>query len=206
MLVVACGALVAELRAAFTHSGLDGVRLEVLPAPLHNHPERITAAVATLLDAEWSADRGPVVLGYGDCGTGGHLDAEIDRRNAAGWDVARLPGDHCYEFFTGTDAFRALHDEELGTLFLTDFLARNFEQLIWRGFRLDRHPELVPMMFGNYRRVVHLAQTDDPTRLDQLERYARDAADKLGLTYERRTTGLRPLVESLVSVSTEQRA
>ncbi len=204
MLVVACGALVRELRAVFDASGLD-VHLKVLPAPLHNHPEKITDAVASALDETWSPDRGPVVLGYADCGTGGHLDTEIDRRRADGWDISRLPGAHCYEFFTGADAFRTLHDEELGTFFLTDFLARNFEQLIWRGFRLDRHPELVGMMFGNYRRVVHLAQTDDPTRLDELESLARDAAARLGLAYERRHTGLRPVTESFVALTSEQR-
>ena len=202
MFVVACGALVKELRAVFTASGLDGVELTALPAPLHNHPERITSAVADTLDASWAADRGPVVLGYADCGTGGHLDTEIERRNADGWDISRLPGAHCYEFFAGSAAFRALHDEELGTFFLTDFLARNFEQLIWKGFRLDRHPELVPMMFGNYRRVVHLAQTDDPAQLAELERRARLAAEQLGgLRYERRATGLTPLTERFVELT-----
>lgn len=206
MFVVACGALVRELRAVFDASGIDGVEMRVLPAPLHNHPERITAAVAEALDEGWAADRGPVMLGYADCGTGGHLDAEIERRNAAGWDVSRLPGAHCYEFFAGAEVFRALYEEELGTFFLTDFLARNFEQLIWKGFRLDRHPELVAMMFGNYRRVVFLSQTTDPERLADLERRAMAAAESLGLTYERRHTGMAPVTESVVALTPDLRA
>ena len=30
------------------------------------------------------------------------------------------------------------------------------------GLGLDRHPELLADYFGNYRRLVYLAQTDDP--------------------------------------------
>ena len=57
---------------------------------------------------------------------------------------------------------RALAEEEVGTFYLTDFLARNFDRLVWRGLGLDRHPELLADYFGNYRRLVYLAQTDDP--------------------------------------------
>ena len=52
------------------------------------------------------------------------------------------PGAHCYEFFAGSAAFAAMHDEELGTFYLTDFLARHFDALVWPGLGLDRHPEL----------------------------------------------------------------
>ena len=76
--------------------------------------------------------------------------------------VARLEGAHCYEVYAGRAAFAALSDEEPGTFYLTDFLARNFERLVIRGLGLDRHPELLPLYFGNYRRLVFLAQTDDP--------------------------------------------
>ena len=54
-----------------------------------------------------------------------------------------------------------MQDEEPGTFYLTDFLARQFESLIIAGLGLDRHPELLPTYFGNYRRLVYLAQTDD---------------------------------------------
>jgi len=49
------------------------------------------------------------------------------------------------------------------------------------------------MVFGNYRRLVYLAQTDDP----DLERRAEAAAAFLGLEYERRRTGYGELVPSL---------
>ena len=96
-------------------------------------------------------------VAYADCGTGGALDALLARHPEA----TRLPGSHCYEFFSGAELFAALHEAELGTFYLTDFLAKHFEPLVWQGLGLDRHPELRDMYFGNYRRVVLLSQTDD---------------------------------------------
>ena len=75
--------------------------------------------------------------------------------------VERLPGAHCYGFLAGNDAWDAMQEDEPATFYLTDFLARHFDALVVRGLGLDRHPELLPMMFGNYRRLVYLAQTDD---------------------------------------------
>ena len=65
-------------------------------------------------------------------------------------------------------------DDEPATFWLTDFLARNFERLVIRGLGIDRHPELEPMYFANYRRLVYLSQTDDPDLL-ALARAAADA-------------------------------
>lgn len=181
-LVLACGALVRELRAVLAASGLaDQVEVAFLPAPLHNRPERIVAAIDDRL-AEVEPDR-PVVLGYADCGTGGLLDAYIER---SAHSISRLPGAHCYEFFAGADRFAALHEAELGTLYLTDYLAKHFDALLWQGLGLDRHPELRDMLFGNYRRVVLLAQSGDAA----VEAAASAAADRLGLDFEVEHTGL----------------
>ena len=102
--------------------------------------------------------------------------------------IARLPGAHCYEFFAGADAFAALHDGEPGTFYLTDFLAKHFDALVWQGLGLDRHPSLRDAYFGNYRRVVLLSQIDDPSVLAA----AQDAAARLDLSFEHRHTGLAP--------------
>ena len=48
--------------------------------------------------------------------------------------------------------------EEPGTYFLTDFLARTFEHTVLRELGLDRHPDLRDAYFGNYTRVLWLAQ------------------------------------------------
>ncbi len=109
--------------------------------------------------------------------------------------VDRLEGAHCYEVFAGRAAFAALSETEPGTFYLTDFLARNFDRLVIRGLGLDRHPELRPLYFGNYRRLMFLAQTQDP----DLTRAARRAARELGLTFERRFTGLGDLATQVTA-------
>ncbi|MGZ4699743.1 MAG: DUF1638 domain-containing protein, partial [Ilumatobacteraceae bacterium] len=95
---------------------------------------------------------------------------------------------HCYEFFSGAERFAAMHEEELGTLFLTDFLAKHFEPLLWQGLGLDRHPELRDMYFGNYKRVVLISQSTDR----QIITAGRAAAERLGLEFEHRHVGLEP--------------
>jgi hypothetical protein len=107
--------------------------------------------------------------------------------------MERIPGPHCYAFFDGVDAFAARAEVEIGAFYLTDFLARHFEALVWRGLGLDRHPELIEMMFGHYDRLVYLAQTDDRS----LDQAALRAALALGLRFERRFTGYGDLAATL---------
>ncbi len=156
-LVIGCGALARELVALTRDAGLPSIDLSCLPATLHNRPEGIPEAVRGRIQRGRAAGYGRVFVAYADCGTGGLLD-----RVMADEGVERLEGAHCYEVYAGRAAFAGLQEQELGTFYLTDFLARNFERLVIRGLGLDRHPELLPMYFGNYRRLVFLAQTDDP--------------------------------------------
>lgn len=187
MHVIGCGALVRELRAVLSPRA-DHFTVTYLPAPLHNRPDKIVPALQEVLDARPIADH--VLIAYGDCGTGGALDVAMDVWRQEGRSVERLPGDHCYEFFTGSADFAQLHEQELGTFFLTDYLARHFDLLIWRGLGLAEHPELLSLYFGNYTRLVLLSQT--PDSLETLEPLARAAADQLGLRFEHRPTGLDP--------------
>jgi hypothetical protein len=199
-LVIACGALAAELRAVLKSQGLaDAVDVTYLPANLHNRPERIVPELEPLLDNA-AAQHRSVFVAYADCGTGGALDALLERHPG----VTRLPGSHCYEFFSGAKQFAAMHEEELGTLFLTDFLAKHFEPLLWQGLGLDRHPELRDMYFGNYRRVVLISQSTDP----EIIAVGRAAAGRLGLEFEHRHVGLEPFAEAVahgVAVSLSRR-
>jgi hypothetical protein len=141
---------------------------------------------AAIRKHEGTFDR--IFVAYADCGTGGELDRVLALHG-----VERLPGAHCYEFFAGTERFTTLAEEELGTFYLTDFLVRHFDRLVRQGLGLDRHPELMPVYFGNYRRLVYLAQTDDAA----LDEAARAAADWMGLSFERHATGLSPLHDAL---------
>lgn len=81
----------------------------------------------------------------------------------------------------------------MGTFYLTDFLARHFDRLVIEGLGLAKHPQLRDSYFGNYRRLVYLAQTHN----QDLEQTARLCADRLGLEFELRYTGLAQLAAGL---------
>ena len=181
VLIVACGALAREL-VALTR-GLPNVDLTCLPAALHNRPGGIPGAVRDRIRRRRAA-YDTIFVAYADCGTGGLLDRVLEEEG-----VDRLPGAHCYELYAGRADFERLTDSEPATFFLTDFLVRNFDRLVVRGLGLDRHPELLPIYFGNYRRVLYLAQTDDPSLRAAAER----AAARLGLPFEHRSTGFGEL-------------
>ena len=187
LLLIACGALLREVKALLRLNAWGHVTLRCLPAELHNRPEQIPGALRALVDAE-AGDFDEILVAYGDCGTGGRLDAVLAEIGAR-----RLPGAHCYAFFAGEEPFDSLHEEEPGSFYLTDFLVRHFDRLVFRGLGLDRHPELLPTYFGNYRRVVYLAQ--QPTAA--LESEARACARRLGLDFELRITGLAPFEAAL---------
>jgi hypothetical protein len=191
-LVLACGALVSELRAVLAADGLaDHIEVRYLPANLHNRPEKIVPSLRELLDEIDPDGTRDVLVGYADCGTGGQLDALISERP----NLRRLPGNHCYEFFSGSEVFTAMAEAELGTFFLTDFLAKHFDALVWQGLRLDRHPELLSAYFGNYTRLVLLTQ-HEPTDVDVVDA-GRSAADRLGLRFEHRHVGLTPFADAV---------
>src|SRR5688572_8803596 len=189
-LVIGCGALARELVELTRRAGLPAMDLTCLPASLHNRPERIPGAVAARIRRARADGYERIFVAYADCGTGGRLDRVLEAEG-----VARLEGAHCYEVYAGRAAFAALADEEPGTFYLTDFLARNFDRLVIAGLGLDRHPELLPLYFGNYRRLVYLAQTAD----DVLTARAEAGATRLGLAFERRFTGLGELASSMTA-------
>lgn len=189
-LVIGCGALANELVELTRRAGLPAMDLTCLPASLHNRPERIPGAVASRIRRARADGYDRIFVAYADCGTGGMLDRVLEAEG-----VARLEGAHCYEVYAGRAAFAALADEEPGTFYLTDFLARNFERLVIRGLGLDRHPELLPLYFGNYRRLVYLAQTDDVA----LTALAETGAARLGLAFERRLAGLGELAPAIAA-------
>jgi hypothetical protein len=192
-LVIGCGALARELVELTRRAGLPAMDLTCLPASLHNRPERIPGAVQARIRRARAEGYDRIFVAYADCGTGGLLDRVVDAEG-----IARLEGAHCYEVYAGRAAFAELSEEEPGTFYLTDYLVRNFERLVVRGLGLDRHPELLPIYFGNYTRLVYLAQSDDP----ELTARATAAASRLGLAFERRLVGLGELGPAIVGFST----
>jgi len=188
VLVIACGALAHDLvrvRQANHWAHLD---IQCLPAELHNYPERITPAVREKIRAGKRAAYQNIFVAYADCGSGGALDAMLGEEG-----VERLPGSHCYEVFAGAKKFAALHEAELGSFYLTDFLARHFQRVIVRGLGIDRHPELRDIYFAHYKRLVFLDQTGAPELAAEAERAARF----LGLEYRHVPTGDAELTAAL---------
>jgi hypothetical protein len=189
--LIVCGALVSEVLQLKAKHGWDA-EVSGVPALLHNHPDRLPAAIEERIRAA-RQDFGRVVVVYGDCGTGGQLDRLLDKEG-----VRRIRGPHCYEIYAER-AFDGMMAAEPGTFFLTDFLVSQFESLVIRELGLDRYPELRDDYFGNYSRAVYLAQSDDPA----LEEKAMKAAGRLGLPLEVRHVGYGGLESRLLELMAE---
>lgn len=187
--LVACGAI-AQPAAAVAARRDWPMDVHPLPPLLHNHPERIAGEVRLLAERlATSYDR--VVVGYADCGTYGALD-EVCRDLG----LQRLPGLHCYDVYAGTSRLERFFDEQPGTYLLTDFLVRSFARTVLQELGLDRYPELRETYFGNYTRVVWLAQAPD----DDLRTLAADAAASIRLPLTVVETGDHGLEESLAAL------
>ena len=187
VLLIACGALAREIVDLVDRNSWVGFDIQCLPAKWHNTPQFIVPAIREKIIANRKKYNAIFVL-YGDCGTGGLLDAMLAEEK-----VERISGPHCYAFFSGNSSFEKTTENEITAFYLTDYLARHFDKLIWEGMGLAKHPELLPMYFGNYTKIVYLAQTVD---LD-LQACAVAAANKLGLEYEYRFTGYGELETDL---------
>ena len=179
-LVIACGALAHEITALQRLNPWPHLTVQCLPADWHNAPEKITPGVARHIERARAAGFEHIYVTFADCGTGGQLDALLKREG-----VERLPGAHCYGFFAGDALFDELNETALGSFYLTDFLLRHFDRLVIQGLGLDRHPELLPVYFGNYTHLVYLAQRESPDGIALAEAAAR----RLGLAFTHRFTG-----------------
>ncbi len=188
-LVIACGALAHEITTLLESNSWPHLKVECLPASLHNRPEQIAPAVRKKIK-ESRATFDSIFVAYADCGTGGHLDKVLAEEG-----VERLPGAHCYEFFWGSEAFLARHENEPGVFYLTDFLARHFERLVMEELGIRAHPELKEMYFSHYTKLVYLSQSDLPDVLAM----ARSAADTLGLEFGHVRTGFGELEAGLAA-------
>lgn len=188
--IIACGALAREIQMLIRLNHWDHFVVDYLPAEFHNTPQKIPGKIREKLSqAHQRYER--IFVAYADCGTGGLLDPILQEFGGE-----RLPGAHCYEFFAGSTLFNQLIEQEIGSFYLTDFLAQNFERLIIRGLGIDCHPELQDLYFGNYKKLVYLAQTENPRLLTKAEQ----AAQKLNLVFEHHQTGYGDLQTALMKL------
>ena len=189
ILVIACGALAQEIVQLQALNGWNHLHLKCLDAELHNKPQLIAGKLREKI-AEHRNQYENIFVAYADCGTGGDIDRVLEDEN-----IERLPGAHCYSFFAGEQRFREISEQELGSFYLTDFLAKHFERLVIKGLKLDQHPELRDQYFGSYTRVVYLSQEDNPS----VRSLAKNAALFLGLDFEHEHCGYGDLQTGLES-------
>jgi hypothetical protein len=187
VLLLACGALGREIVDLIERNRWTAFDLQCLPAKWHNTPDKIVPALREKI-REAKPRYVSIFVLYGDCGTGGDIDKLLAEEG-----IERLEGPHCYAFFSGQETFSSTAEDDVTGFFLTDYLARHFDKLIWEGLGMDRHPELLPLYFGNYTKIVFLAQT----RNEELAKKAMAAAKRLGLAYEYRYTGYGELERDL---------
>lgn len=187
ILVITCAAIAREVNELKKLGQWSQMDLQAITVDLHARPEKIPQAVADKIDQ--ARDRyDHIFVAYGDCGTSGELDKVLEARG-----VKRLPGAHCYDFLAGRETFAQMQEEEPGTFYLTDFLTQHFQRLVIETLGIDRFPELKETYFGNYTRLVYLAQTES----EELTQQAQAAADELGLRFERIQTGMGEMVPEL---------
>ena len=189
ILIIACGALAQEIVQLQTLNGWNHLHLKCLDAELHNRPHLIAGKLREKI-AQHRNEYNNIFVAYADCGSGGEIDRVLEDEN-----IERLPGAHCYSFFAGEQRFKEISEQQLGSFYLTDFLAKHFERLVIKGLKLDQHPELRDQYFGNYTRVVYLSQEDNPS----VRSLAKNAALFLGLDFEHEHCGYGDLQTGLES-------
>ena len=187
ILIIGCGAIAHEVREIIELNNWDNVRLQCLNADLHNTPKILPAKIKESIDSNIN-DYSKIFLAYADCGTGGLIDLILKD-----YDIERLDGAHCYEFYSGSSVFEELSEKEIGTFYLTDFLVKNFDRLVVYGLGIQKYPALKEKYFKNYKNVVYLAQKQD----NVLESKARECADYLNLEFSALFTGLNNLENQL---------
>ena len=187
-LFIACGALAKETKEIINKHNW-AVELKALPALHHMTPPKITADLDKMLN-QLRAEYDRIIVVYGECGATG-IDKMLDRHN-----VVRVSGPHCYDMYLGTSQFNELMAEQPGTFFLTDWLLRAYEKAVLGGLGLDKRPELAPLYFGNYHKLLYLSQA--PT--EKLMAKAQAIAESMGWEFEHRPVGYGDLETRLVEL------
>ena len=168
LLVIACGMIAREVLAVKERNGArpSRPRFACRRSSIIT-PNRIAPAMDKAIAEARDKGYRHIFAGYADCGTGGLLDRVLEKHG-----VERVAGPHCFAFYQGNAAFEAIAEDDMTSFYMTDFLCRQFDAFFMKPLRLDKHPELIKDFFGNYEKVVYLAQTDDP----ELDRVAENAA------------------------------
>jgi hypothetical protein len=188
--LIACGAVARDAAALVAEHGWDA-DVHGISSDLHMVPLEIAPAVeAKIVDLLPRYER--VIVVYGDCGTGGRLDAVLER-----YPAVRPAGAHCFQWYAG-DLFRRFADD-IGIYFLTDWLVTNWDRAVIHGLGLDRFPWLKDTYFGNISRILFVRQHPDEER----ETKAHEIAAWMGRPLEIHDLGPGPLADLLTPLIEE---
>ncbi len=187
--IIACGAIAREITAICQLNRLDHIDLQCLPAIWHVYPEKIAPGLRMEITKARAEGFERIFIGYAECGTRGEIDKICLEEG-----IERIEGPHCYAFFSGNKAFEQITEHEFTAFYLTDLLARQFESFVIEPLKLDKHREMRDLVFGNYTKIVYLAQSID----EALVTKAKWAADYLKLDYEYRFTGYGDLTNAII--------
>ena len=191
--IIACQVFVEELRSMLPAD----VKVETLEMSLHERPRSLRQMLQECVDA--SAGYDTIIVGYGMCG-----QAAVGLRATHSRLV--LPRvDDCIGMFLGSRAaYRAEHQKEAGTYFLTKgwigsgvttpFSAYDAVRQRWGQERADR---MMGTMLGHYRRLAFIRTGDDDEALAAERARAQQTARDFGLRYEE-IEGSRDLVRPLL--------
>jgi hypothetical protein len=188
--LIACGAVAQDTAAIVKQRGWNA-DVHGISSDLHMTPLEIAPAVEQKLEQLLPKyDR--VIVVYGDCGTGGRLDAVLEK-----YPAVRPAGFHCFQWYSG-DLY-ARSEEDLGIYFLTDWLVQNWDRATIHGLGLDRFPWLKDTYFEHITRILFVRQHVDAER----EAKAREIADWMGKPLEIHDLGIEPLERLLVPLMEE---
>lgn len=192
--LIACQIFVEELRPLLP----DDVELDTIQMSLHERPRSLRELLQERIDAAEGYDT--VILGYGACG-----QATVGLR-ATHCRLVLPRVDDCIGMFLGSRAaYRAQHEIEAGTYFLTKgwvgaglttpFSTYDALRERWGAERADRVRDA---MLGRYRRLafIRTGDPDDPELADASAQ-ARQTAQRFGLRYDE-ISGSRDLVRPLL--------
>jgi len=144
--LITCDALRSNIDQLLTRYSIEG-KIEYIDSALHVVVHRLNKAVESALD-EQSALGNEAVLGFGRCCN--IVDEWAEQHEAPYTKV-----ENCYHLFLG-DAYYDLLKEEPGTYFLTNYLARNFKELVIHPLKIDEYPQLKDMLFKHYKRLLFI--------------------------------------------------
>jgi len=162
--IIAC----AVFKPALEHLQLEKrhphLRLTYLAPSLHLRPlELKNRLLKEITSAQQRNER--VICLYGDCFPG--IDDFCEQHR-----VIKVSGHYCYEMLLGSERFKQLIDEMVGTYFVEKDLILNFEEYCVRPLEL-RDEEMRKYCFRQYQRLLYVRQPADPDLVPQASEVAK---------------------------------